>query len=259
MNNYIKEIKAILVFASIGLIIFFFLFLIEHFKILNYILGGFLIYLMVAVPLAVIRTQIKSKVLGKIVEIIIIPSEIIMGLATIFIPFGFLFIHIIYYVGFVIIPPTIFFKVFKIYNFTIINNIETIMYIKLTVSVFIAVLFNYQLRKLIYKISPARIKSSKKLKPYQLDKLTDYLLSENNVRFIIYAIYVILLIAINFNNFEENYLTQNIITDKAILQSFVTFIALDRALALLKQLEFKPSDLLTKIVQSISDKIKDTE
>lgn len=45
----------------------------------------------------------------------------------------------------------------------------------------------------------------------------------------------------------------------AILQSFVTFIALDRALILLKQLEFKPSDLLSMIIKSVASKFKDLE
>lgn len=116
---------------------------------------------------------------------------------------------------------------------------------KFTISVFIAVLFNFQLRKLIYKISPARFKDSKSLKPYELDKLTDYILSENNIRFVIYGIYFLLLLVFNYIEFEEND-KYNLETNKAILQSFVTFIALDRALTLLRDLEFKPSDFLKK-------------
>src|SRR5690606_2036555 len=129
---------------------------------------------------------------------------IILSIGTIIIPFGFLLIHILYYVAFSVLIPAIFFKIIELYNISLIKNESTLVYIKFTSIVFIAVLFNFQLRRLIYIISPARIKSSKKLRPYELDKLTDYLLSESNVRFLIYSLYVILLLVINFNNFENN-------------------------------------------------------
>lgn len=94
------------------------------------------------------------------------------------------------------------------------------------------------------------------MNPYQLDKLTDYLLSENNVRFIIYCVYVVLLLKFNYEDFEQNNLSVISQNNRAILQSFVTFIAFDRALTLLKQLEFKPSNLLSKIIESFMNKVK---
>lgn len=259
MNNYLKEIKAIFIFVVIGITIFGFPYLLVSFEIENYFYSFLLVYIILCVFFAILSSIVKNKILKKITSIILLPARIILTLISFIIPFGFLIIHLFYYVGLVVLIPDAILKLITVFDVYQINQIPTLTYIKFTSSVFIAVLFNYQLRKLIYKISPARIKSSKKLKPYELDKLTDYMLSENNVRFLIYSLYVILLIITNYTNFEEKYLSINISNDKAILQSFVTFIAFDRALTLLKQLEFKPSDFLNKIIKSITNKFKDLE
>jgi len=259
MNNYIKEIKAIFIFVILGIIILGFPTLLAYFKIEHYFYYTLISYIFLCAVLAILSSILKSKILKKITNIILFPAGIILTIGTFILPLGFLLIHLLYYVAFVILIPAIILKSLTFLDIIEINNNSTLTYIKFTFSVFIAVLFNYQIRKLIYKISPARINSSKKLKPYELDKLTDYMLSENNVRFLIYSLYVILLIVTNYTNFEENSLTVNPSNDKAILQSFVTFIAFDRALSLLKQLEFKPSDFLNKIVKSIINKFKDLE
>jgi|SRR5690554_706170 len=256
MNNYIKEIRAILIFIIIGILIFGFPTLLAYFKIEYYFYYALIIYVSLCVILAILNTILNSKILNKITNIILFPAGIILSIGTIIIPFVFLLIHVIYYLAFVILIPSIILKLLVLLDICPIINPSTLTYVKFTFSVFIAVLFNFQLRHLIYKISPARLKSSVKLKPYELDKLTNYLLSENNVRFSIYSVYVIILIIVNL---EESSFTTNGANDKAILQSFVTFIAFDRALSLLKQLEFKPSDFLNKIIKSIINKFKDLD
>lgn len=259
MYDYLKEIKAIFIFAMIGIIIFGFPYLLAYYKIESYFYLSLLIYILICGFLAILNTLVKNKILKKIISIILFPAGIILTIGSFIIPIGFLLIHLFYYVAFVVLIPTTILKLLTLFDIYQTNQIPTLTYIKFTSSVFIAVLFNYQIRKLIYKTSPARINSSKKLKPYELDKLTDYMLSENNVRFLIYSLYVILLIITSYANFEEKYLSISTTNDKAILQSFVTFIAFDRILSLLKQLEFKPSDFLNKIIKSIANKFKNLE
>ncbi|MHA7607885.1 hypothetical protein ACV0BM_003380 [Elizabethkingia meningoseptica] len=257
MGNYIKEIKALLIFGILGLLVAGFIFILAYFKIEYYFYFSFIAYILICMILTVLSDRLKSTLLKKVIQIILIPGNLILSIGTVLIPFGFILIHLFYYFGIPILIPIILLELLDFFKITFIENQETKLYIKFTSTVFIAVLFNYQLRKIIYKISPARINTSKKLKPYELDKLTDYLLSENNVRFLIYSLYVVLLIIVNFENFENKSLSKSLITDKSILQSFVTFIAFDRALALLKQLEFKPSDFLNKIIKSILNKYQD--
>lgn len=135
---------------------------------------------------------------------------------------------------------------------------QTHIYLVISLATFIMVILNYQLRNFIHKISPVRFKNSNKLKPYQIDKLSEYLLSENNIRFIVYGVYVIALISLNYTNFQslEGDSCQ---LGKPILQSFVTFIAFDRTIGIMKSLNFKPSDYLTMLCKSILRKIKDLE
>lgn len=259
MNNYIKEIKAILIFIIIGILIFGFPTLLAYFKIEYYFYYSLIIYTSLCAVLAILSNISNSKILKKITNYILLPAGIILSIVTIIMPFGFLLIHVICYLAFVILIPNIILKLLILLDVCPVINPYALIYVKFTSSVFIAVLFNFQLRHLIYKISPVRLKSSEKLKAYELDKLTDYLLSENNVRFTIYSLYAVILIIINFLNLEENSLSTNGTNDKAILQSFVTFISFDRALTLLKQLEFKPSDFLNKIIKSIINKFKDLD
>lgn len=259
MNNYLKEIKAIAIFILIALIIVGFIYILVHFKLEMLLYKSILFYLVLSLMIAIIGNFTKSKVFQIISRIILFPAGLMLIIGTIILPIGFLFIHVFYYFIFTFLVPELFFFVTKYFKILFIKNQVTLVYMKFTLSVFLAVLFNYQLRKIIYKISPARLKTSEKLKPYQLDKLTDYLLSENNVRFLIYSTYVLLLVTINFYNFEGYPFSKELINDKAILQSFVSFIAFDRSLNLLKQLEFKPSDFLSKITESIIRKFKDLD
>lgn len=78
----------------------------------------------------------------------------------------------------------------------------------------------------------------------------------NNVRFIVYAFYVVSLLITNYFNFQGDSICCNIEIAKSILQSFVTFIAFDRAFALMKQLDFRPLRFLKKLCQSILHKVK---
>lgn len=258
MNNYLREIKAIGIFVAIAAIIFGFAYLLIYFKaeILFYkILIGYIAICITALTFS----KSKSKGVQLIVNIVMFPTSIILIIGTIIMPLGFLIVHALYYFAFVALIPELLFQSLIFFEIHFFKHDSTLMYIKFTLTVFLAVLFNYQLRYLIYALSPARLKTSQKLKPYQLDKLTDYLLSENNIRFLIYGIYVVILIIINYKNFEGHTVSIGLQEDKAILQSFVTFIAFDRSLILLKQLEFKPSDFLKKIVQSIIRKFKDLD
>jgi len=259
MNNSLKEIKAIAILALIAGLLFGFIFVVNYYKIDNYFYFSLLGYMVICLVFTIAGLLIKSQIVSKVVSVVLFPAMAMLVLGTVILPFGFLFIHLITYIALALAIPEGFFLTCKFFEIEIVKEPTTILYIKLTSIAFIAVMFNYLLRKLVYLISPARLKTSKKLKPYELDKLTDYLLSEQNVRFLIYGLYVLLLFTINVNNFESMAYSTSLNNDKAILQSFVIFIAFDRALILLKQLEFKPSDFLAKITQSIINKFKDLE
>ena len=86
------------------------------------------------------------------------------------------------------------------------------------------------------------------------NKLTDYFLSENNIKFIIYFCYFLYLLVFNLFTFQEHSFYSSPMMDRAVLQSFITFIALERLLSNLKDLDFKPSEMLKLLLTSISGK-----
>ncbi|MEM7086432.1 MAG: hypothetical protein AAF489_09630, partial [Bacteroidota bacterium] len=181
------------------------------------------------------------------------------AIGTVVIPFMTLLMHLMFYFIISVALPILIIRGLKHFELLSFLTESTLFFIQITLCVFISVLFNHQIRQIVYRISPARIRASKKLKPYELDKLTDYFISEENIRFLIYTLYFISLIAINLYDFQGFSLTENATFDKAILQSFLVYIAFDRVLSLLKELEFKPSTFLMKIAQSISNKFKDLD
>jgi hypothetical protein len=75
----------------------------------------------------------------------------------------------------------------------------------------------------------------------------------NNIKFLVYSFYVVALSVTNYLNFQGDSFSKGISTDKSILQSFVTFIAFDLALVLMKQLDFRPSHFVHKVIRSISN------
>lgn len=257
--NYIKEIKAISIFVGIFFSIFVFIYLLSLGENEKYFYYSFFGYIAISIITVIFKLKFNNKVVDKISGIILIPAGILYAIGTVTIPFMFVFMHLLYYVMISVVLPIQITQGLIYFGYLSFLTETTIFFFQITTSVFISVLFNHQIRQLIYLISPARFKTSKKLKPYELDKLTDYLISENNIRFLIYFLYFLSLIAINYSDFQGDSLTGKTNFDKAILQSFIIFIAFDRVLSLLMDLEFKPSTFLKKIVQSISSKIKDLD
>ena len=132
MNNYIKEIKAILVFTTIGIIIFGFFALLTYFKIENYFyycLIGYIIFISI---LSILSSIIKSSFLKKINQVLLVPAGIIYIILTILLPLGFLLIHLIYYVSIVLLIPSIIMKLLELIKLPLLLNNETLTYIKFT-------------------------------------------------------------------------------------------------------------------------------
>ncbi|WP_338731750.1 hypothetical protein [Mangrovimonas cancribranchiae] len=257
--NYIKEIKAVSIFIGIFLVFGAFIYLIslgDNEKYFYYTIIG---YILICLIVVIIQQIFKNKIVDKIAGIILIPAGILFAIVTVIIPFMTVFVHLLYYLMISVILPLIIIQSLNHFGYLSFLTETTVFFFQITITVFISVLFNHQIKQLVYLISPARIRTSKKLKPYELDKLTDYLISEKNIRFLIYVLYFVSLLAINITDFQGSSLTEKTEFDKAILQSFIAFIAFDRVLTLLNDLEFKPSTFLIKIGQSISNKLKDLD
>lgn len=249
-----KELKATLILSfAIGLI-FTLIYVFKNYY--SHRITLFLVtYFIISVSLLIIRSFIKNKLFEKVVTIISFPFGLIYSIYIVLVPFWTLFIHLIYYFAISILTPYLLFKILNYFHLIDFIKRPTEIYLEITLTVFTSVLLNRVIRDVIYRITPDRSRTSEKMKPYELDKLTDYFLSRDNIRFFIYSFYVVALLTTNYFNFQGLSFNSTAEIDKSILQSFVTFIAFDRVLTLLRTLEFSPAKLLTKVYQSISNKI----
>jgi hypothetical protein len=249
--NYIKEVKAILIFIGIVFLFSLFVYLVSRFDPEYEFFKYLIVYIVITGVLTVLRKVIKNKIFNKVVNIFSFPAGLFLVLGILTLPYLKLIVNTFVYLSYVLGIPFVLFKLLKYYD--LVKSPELITYLTWTIAVFTAILFNFQLRSVINYISPSYSDSSEKIAE---DKnISDYLLSENNIRFIIYSVYVIVIIYTNIIAFQVDVDASESNYNKAILQSFVTFIAFERALSSLKTLKFKPSDLLKKIRESISNKI----
>ena len=257
-----KEFLILILILLSGIIIFALLVLfqwigeyiytLDHFWwfLISYIAGGILFYFL--------QSNLKYQIFKQVFKIWIFPITEIVSIIHLSVPLFVIQIHLMYYVLISISIPVALYFTDKLYDLTVISN-GLYTYFILTFSVIVGTIFNNQIKHLVYIISPFRIYYSEKLKKYKFKELTDYLISGNNVRFMIYISYFIYLLLFNIFNLQNQNLYSNAIIDKAVLQSFITFIAFDNVLKNFKNLEFKPSELLNRILLSITGEDKKEE
>lgn len=250
-----KEFLVLLLILFSGAILLFLSYisgwLFERFIEFRYNYWVLIIYTLIIFIFYYLKRKNSHRVFGVLFNIFLWPIQTFFGLIFIAVPFLVLQVHLIYYVLLSLLVPTLFYFANEYYNFIGINS-NTYIYLILTFSVIIATLFNSQIKYVTYKISPFRVFSSEKLKKYEFKELTDYLISEANIRFLIYLIYFIYLLIFNVFNFENASLHEGGLSYKAVLQSFITFIALDSVLRNFRLLEFKPTKMLQRIFISIA-------
>lgn len=125
---------------------------------------------------------------------------------------------------------------------------EVVQFIGLTLGTTIAIVLYRPILKLVYYLAPFQYNRSEVLDKEFKNDATEYLLNKENIRLIIYSGYSIFLIinAIElFYNFEFIFTNEK---DRAVYQSFICFLALDKALIYSQGIKFRPSILLEKLV-----------
>lgn len=256
-TNVQKEIIAMITLLLVNVVMTIFLLLFTF--LFEYIptIKNWKIYLIIYVVLLVIAYILGGKIKNKIISFLYLllasPFGIFYAVFTIAIPFLMLQVHLFLYLGLCFLIPTLLYRLYEFLGFTPIT-MQLQVYLTLSLTVICSIIFYKQIRYIVHTFSPARLKTSEKLKPYKIEELSNYLISENNIKFVVFVIYFIIIVIVNFYNFQDlsYYETEKI--DKAVIQSFVTYIAFDRIISSLKQVEFKPSEMVKKLRQSINNK-----
>lgn len=256
-TNVQKEIIAMITLLLVNtvmilfLLLFIFLFeFIPTVKNWKIYLTAYVFFLIITY---ILEGKIKNKIISFLYLILAFPFVIFFAFYTIAFPFLILQVHLFLYLGLCFLIPTLLYRLYEFLGFSPIT-IQLQVYLILSFTVICSIIFYKQIRYIVHAFSPARFKNSEKLKPYNIEELSNYLLSENNIKFVVFIIYFILIVIVNFYNFQDlsYYKTEKI--DKAVIQSFVTYIAFDRIISSLKQVEFKPSEMVKKLRLSIINK-----
>ncbi|NEV94168.1 hypothetical protein G3567_08425 [Psychroflexus sp. YR1-1] len=228
-------------------------FLGEFFWGLQYKYWMLIIYGILLIVFQIIVEIFPNKIFDYINLVLLSPLALLFTIVMVSKPFLALLIHLIYYLFIPTIIPFGFYFANEYYSFIPINT-ETYVYLIITFSVIIATSLNNQIKYIVYLASPIKILKSDDSEKFRFKELTDYLLSKTNIRFIIYLSYFIYLITFNIFNLQNITIYETEVIDRAVLQSFITFVAFDSVLRNLKPLDFKSSEMLKRIVRSITGK-----
>lgn len=209
-----------------------------------------LIYIIVSVLFYQINRKVKNKIFDFIVQTVLFPLSLLYVFITVAIPILTTQIYLFIYLIISFSIPLILYRIDEKLLLTELKS-ETWIYLIVTVGVITATLFHKQITFLTFKLNLFTSEKSEKMKRFKLVELCEYIVSKNNIKLVIYSIFFIALIVFNFLSLQKSSYYGNPNIDKAILQSFVTFIAFERILTNLKLTEFRPSELLKTLKSSI--------
>jgi hypothetical protein len=216
-----------------------------------YVLG----YLPLCAIMFMVSKRSKNPVVNFLFRVIALPLRMITGFIPVALPYFVLQIHLFIYLFVSAALPLSFFVLDRITKVSDLK-ITTYIYLIVTFSVITATMMNKQVKHLTYLFSPMRLYRTNIAKRLEFNQLTDYFLSENNIKFIIYFCYFLYLLIFNLFTFQEHSFYSSPLIDRAILQSFITFLALERLLSNLEELDFKPSGMLKLLLSSITGDTK---
>ncbi|WP_346985985.1 hypothetical protein [Chryseobacterium sp. POE27] len=209
-----------------------------------------LIYIISSFIIALLSVKIRKKYLRICIDIYLAPLFALISIVGLLLPVISLLFHYTLYLMFCFAIPGAVVAVLSYFQILTLSA-ELKIYLIFTSAVFIAVIFNNKLRRFVQWLSSMYTANYSFANNAKLDSLTDYVASQNVVKFLIYSIYFILLILMNIYKLQNQSLYADKNYDVAILQSFVTFLAFDKVHGLSGQLDFKFSNFLSMIIHSV--------
>ncbi len=261
MKNINKELFSLILIVTSGLLILGLA--ISMYFFVDMLLGKrfgilcVLTYLLIFTTLVIIGKRTNHPFTDLIKRICYIPLTLINQFLSVAMPYFILQIHLLIYLFFSAIIPIVLYRMDRLTGLLELK-ITTHVYLIVTFSVITATLLNKQMRYLTFQCSPLQLLSTRLAKRMEFQQLTAYFLSEHTIKFVIYFSYFLYLLIFNLFTFEEHSLYSSPSIDKAVLQSFITFLALERLISNLKDLKFKPSEMLKLLLNSMSSHPSDS-
>lgn len=210
------------------------------------------IYIVIAFIFERISIKFPNKFFIILSKIISIPIGIPLVIIDVAFPMATMLMAAFLYFGLsIMLPGAAIFILKRIQGLDLNSEVYTL--IMWSATSIIAVLFYDMLFRTTNKLM--RFDTSKKLKKAKLPQLLEYSLQKENIRMIIYGWFFIFLSIYSFELINGWLKESQQIHNKAILNSFLIFLAFDRMLIYSKQVNFRPSRLLDKIGSSIKRKL----
>lgn len=204
-----------------------------------------------------LHEKFPNKFFKVIESIFVLPIGAIMLLLSMAMPTIMILFFIIFVVGATLSPPLIFFKINDFTHWIHFTS-EVELYVKLTFTSIFGILFIDSIVILAFKIPPLSNKFAPQMEKFNFEELLSYVFNIQNVRIMFYLIYAIFLIFYSFVMLNSNNYSISG-NNRAMLQSFLTFIAVDRAVVILKDNKFTFSGLLKKFNSSMFAALKENK
>lgn len=257
-----KEIKPTIIIAILILLFIGLLFIAEYFFDLNnkkrWVSVLFLfIYLIMLSPLNSLLTKTKNETLRILINILLIPMSFIYIFLKSIYSILATFLNSAFYVAPSLILIVI---IFSLKSFNAIDfSDEQGVFLLLTIVSTISVAFNKYLLKFVLKHSSIFTKHKDREDTLEMIELTKYLFKRDNIRFVIYLLYFVFLLAFSFYYLEGKSLFTNKLLDSAVLQAFLVFIAFDSVMINSKYIKLKSSIILSKMWKIFKYDVEDED
>lgn len=225
----------------------------------EFVLGYFILLIIILV----LDSLFKRKFFKIASIIIILPVGFVFVLLLTTLPLMTSFLFAILYFTTCIFIPAIFILINRKFHF--IEMPESMYtYITLSFSTCVALLFHKLITKVVYYFLVLNENMKRTVEKYEISHLLSYINEISNIRFLIYISYFIYMVIFSIEvcwhdkNFSLN------MHEKAIAQSFITFLAFDRLLVNSNQIRLLPSEIIKFVWSSLNkifqeDKIKDSD
>lgn len=251
MNKGKEILPSILV---LGCFVFIF-YIIQNIRIdrMFYFIFG---YMMIVSIFVYINSKTRSKYVKLLCLVIIWPFIVIIGSLKFSIPIIAIILYLFFYEIIVSIPILSMNKINEFHEICSMTK-ETKIFLFLTYFSIISVVFNKQLIRLINKLFSIWWKyDSSESEMSRIKEMAEYIISPQNLRFLIYSSYFIYLCIFSFNYLENisSFVNKSVYT--AIMQSFITFLAFDSLRTNSTEVKFLPSILLDKLLNNFFIEIK---
>ena len=209
-------------------------------------------YFITSIVLFIIQRKVKNKVLKIALAVPLIPYLIIYLILTLIVPTIILFIDFFIYFAFSMFIPLIY-KSIDLYIYDFNYSKYTDLYLYITFSLMTILLFHKYILKVINYVNENNYGKHTNFEKFEISELANYVFDYKSLKFIIYTAYFIFLFIYSINIINGEHFLNDQKNEKVILQSFLSFIALDRLVSNTKDFTIVPSKLLFKLLNRFKD------